>query len=233
MANYREWMEEIATGIAWAFPGTLGERFLGVLALIADTIAEGASEGIRAPWLQTHTPVPADALIELGAEYNMPRYPGESNATYLARLQGKWDAWEFAGHESAILSQLAAFGLPGAIIKTPRDWPTRPPVLHPVTGTPWWSQFWVLMPEGTHSVGGPRHYADGSTYGAPLDPFVYGADVSPAFAAGVTALLRQWKPGHVVCAQVIFANGAIYGTGDNYGDPGLVYGGESGIFDCN
>jgi hypothetical protein len=233
MANYRDYMEAIARGMAWASPGTLGERLLGFYALMADTIAEAASEAIRAPWLQTHTPVPEDALAELGAEYNMPRYPGETNAQYKARLQGKWDAWEFAGNESAILAQLTAFGLPDAEIYTPRDWSARPPINHPVTDTPWWSRFWVVIPDGSHSVGVARTYGDGSTYGNPLDPFVYGADMAPGLALALRQLLNQWKPGHVVCAEVIFEiGGETYGTGHTYGEPGLVYGGDTAVINC-
>ena len=82
---------------------------------MADSVATGAAEALRAPWLLESTS-PGDALPLDGSEKRMPRYPGEPEASYRARLQGCWVAYADGGLESALLSQLAAAGYSGCSI---------------------------------------------------------------------------------------------------------------------
>lgn len=146
------WQETIRN----LLPGTLTEedgwadRFTGYIGLVWDTLQQGAGEAVRASWLLEDT-YPEDALELTGSERSMPRYPGESAASYQARLHGAWDAWTYAGNESAIIGQLEAFGLTDVEIITARDWDWDS--LAPGGGT-WeegvggednWSRFWVVI----------------------------------------------------------------------------------------
>jgi hypothetical protein len=238
MTTYRDLTNSIRRGFAWTTDGTLGERYIGTTSgLVWDAWADGASQAVRSPWLSIGQRLgrqPPDALPPLGAMYAMPRYSIETSDQWRDRMLGKWAAWEFAGNEDGgtvppggILGQLAAFGLPDAVIVTAQDWPTRPP-------SPHWSQFWLVIPDGTHSVGPAHKYGVGENYGNPLNLFVYGADTDPLFAASLRKLICQWKPGHVVARQALFENGGTtYGTGALYADPGLVYGGDVGAIDLS
>lgn len=53
---------------------------------------------------------PSDALEEIGLERGMPRGPGESDASYGARLLGAWNTWPWAGTAFGLLNALAAAG---------------------------------------------------------------------------------------------------------------------------
>jgi len=58
---------------------------------------------------------PSDALDEIGADRQLPRGPGESDAAYAARLQAAWDIWPFAGSHYGVLRALKGAGYVGAI----------------------------------------------------------------------------------------------------------------------
>lgn len=56
----------------------------------------------------------SDALDEIGADRQLPRISGESDAAYAARLLAAWDVWDFAGSHYGVLRalQLAGYGTP-------------------------------------------------------------------------------------------------------------------------
>jgi hypothetical protein len=58
---------------------------------------------------------PTDALDEIGADRELRRGPGESDAAYAARLLAAWDIWPFAGSHYGVLRALKIAGYVGAI----------------------------------------------------------------------------------------------------------------------
>lgn len=198
-SNYRSFF---ATALSprWA-RGYFGERWMGLKALFLDVIAEGFSEALRAPDLY-RTAITDDALELDGQARNIPRYPTETSAQYLARLKTAWATWQSAGSPGAIVTQLTLAGFTATLYTPLRTHPiygtphgewVRPPLTHPVTGAPWWSRFWVVIdaPHGyTWPVWGTM------TWGS----FTWGFPV--ALGTTLRGLVRHWKAAHVVCQEI-------------------------------
>lgn len=214
--EYTKFLERIAVRVMRSEPS---KRFLGVHGLVFNFVAEAARQAVRALWIGDRTGNgPAyDALEPAGRELSLPRYPGETWGNYQGRLQRAWTDWPVAGHETSILSQLAAAGFPGAQILYPSDWPGY------FTS---WSQFVVFYPVGSHPVTGPGPEYGSFTWG-------YGTTYGPTGISGeqllaMRAIIRKFKPAHWVCRAIVFElSGWTYGTGHVWGEPGLVWGGET------
>lgn len=200
---------------SWA-SGDLGSGFFGVLfGLVGDSINTGLALCLRMPWLAESTS-PDDVLPLVGSERRMPRYPHESAQSYRARLLGAWDAYGLGGDESAIETQLAAYGYPGKVVFFPGlDGPFGQPA-------PYRTQFWIRFPNGTHPVTseGPPwdsfNWDDGSQWG----PVGY----TPEFAATLHSIVNKWKPVQWICRGFIFENGTAVWDGFNW-DDGTVWNG--------
>lgn len=161
---------------------------------------------------------PDDTLALFAAERRMPKYPLESVTAYRARLHQAWEAYKYGGSAFAIESQFAAAGYPGVEV---RYFPDRPgPHGEPA---PYWSQFWVFMPFGSHPVQAEPHlwgsfnWGDGTLYG-PIG-------LTIEFMQTIRGIVRKWKSVRWVCRGFIFGfPDAIWG-GFEYGD-GTVWGGS-------
>ncbi|MEN6535511.1 MAG: hypothetical protein ABFD89_17740 [Bryobacteraceae bacterium] len=195
MGNWRTWVESLVPG--W-LQGYWGSRFTGILSLFADATAQGASEALRAPWLKEETS-PDDCLHLAGSECRMPRYPNETPATYRARLNGVWEAWEFAGDELAIEGQLHAAGFTTAYVTTDitREGPDG-------QAAPYWSQFWVHFPPGsgvvvnlTVRLWDGTYLWDGAIDWQPTN-------LTREQIATMIGIIRQWKPADWVCRALVF-----------------------------
>jgi hypothetical protein len=82
---------------------------------------------------------PVDALELLGSWYRLPRYPGESDDVYRARLVAAWETWEEAGSPACVEAQLrAAFGA-GLDVRVYRDEEPNP------HENRWYSRFDLLF----------------------------------------------------------------------------------------
>jgi hypothetical protein len=227
MSNYEEFLRGISP--QWG-AGFWGRRFLGLLlGVTSDTIGVALSSAVQSPWFHLGGQQQADALPLLGFERNMPRYPAESNQDYRGRLWGAWDAWAFAGHESAIEGQLAAAGFTGEVYEpfrthagtgnTHGDWIREP--------LNYWSQFWVFFPqESGHGIGPPLLWGSGGlTWGS---GWVWGTDATYETIATLVGIVEKWRPAHVICRQLLFElSGWSFGTGHVWGETGLVWGGEA------
>lgn len=196
MANNRDMV--VALSSTW-MQGPNGEAFCGLcIGLCADALAEGASQALRLPW--TNDPAqPDDALPLLASERALPIYAGELTATHRLRLADAWTTYSVAGDETSIESQLALAGYAGQVVFFPGlDGPNGQPA-------PYWSQFWILFPHGTHPVtseGFPWDsfdWDDGSAWG----PIGY----TESFSSTLHGIVRKWKPGHWICRGFIFENG--------------------------
>jgi hypothetical protein len=210
--TFREWIESISP--SWLL-GDLSGAFVGVVfSQVADTLAEGMSLAVRMGWM-LDPESPPDVLPLIGQERGMQRYPGESNAQHRARLHGAWDAYPQAGTVHAIVSQFAAAGYPVEVRKLPgRMGPD---------GNPWWSQFWVVFPYGSHPVTGASalvgsfNVGDGTLVG-PLG-------LTLDFLALIRGIVRNWKSSRWICRGFVFQlETALVGEFD-VGD-GTVVGGS-------
>lgn len=194
------------------FQGPYGERLAGyVIGLMADQMADGASFALMAPWIQRDE-FPSDAAAPLGRESNFEAYAGEATGPYIARIRRRWDDWPFAGDESSIVGQLAAAGYPGCEVRfyTARPGPHG-------EDPPYWSQFWVYFPPGTHPIQIPTRRVAQFNVGAGIvggHPYVGGFNVgemtvgpiglTAAFYSTLRGIVRKWKPGHWVCRGFVF-----------------------------
>ncbi len=202
--TYLDYISALTNGVQ-VFASEPGNGFVGTLfAVMANTIAQGLSEAFASPLL-TRAEQPTDALPRLAAERMMPRYPSETAAQHQARLIGAWDAYQYAGHKTAIVSQLEAAGFVGTdedpvTIYTPATLVKEP--LLDMNGDPWWSQFWVYFPYGSHPVTEPAvtwgsfNWGDGTIWGPPVEP-------ATVFAT-IRGIIRKWKPVDWVCHGIIF-----------------------------
>jgi hypothetical protein len=217
--NYRAFFERI---VRQRIARTeVGQRLIGTCALVFDNTMESVNHALRSAWVGDSLGPSPDALVYAGEEHSLPRYPRESQAQYEARLQRVWDDWPYAGHETSLAEQLEAAGFPGAEFYYASDWPT--------TGlADWWSQFWVYFPSGTHSVTavapewGSFAWGDGTAYGP--------VGISFEDLDAMRRIIKKFKPAHYICGGIVFEiSGWTYGTGHTWGEPGLVWGGESAV----
>lgn len=196
---------------------TYGARFIGLCAgLFGDTIAAGAFQAMRSSHLNRALQ-PADSLGFMGAERSMPRYTSESDAQYRARLQDAFDIWGRAGNKAVIEGQLHAAGFVGAVIKERNDWPGRTPVGY-------WSIFWVVIPNGSHTIGAAKTWGGGAKWGDP--DFQWGASDPNGEIQTIRGIVEKWRPAHVIAHQVIFQGAGSLWSEFKWGD-GTTWGGGS------
>lgn len=215
MANYRDLIVSISPTV---FRGYYGERLAGELcAWQCDLIAAGATEAVKSAWVKQSTN-PDDSLTLLGSESLLEAYPGETPAQHRARIADRWSTWQFAGDESSIESQLGKAGYVGArvVFFADRAGPNNEPA-------PYWSQFWVYFPFGSHPVvseGIPWdsfNWDDGTTWGP--------EGITSEFLATIRGIVRKFKPGHWICRGFIFQLNNVTWDSFNW-DDGTTWGNE-------
>lgn len=218
LTGFREYFARISP--TW-LQGPFGSKYVaGVVGLIGDMIQINATLGLKAGWLKLSTS-PPDAVAPVGEGSNMPRYFTDTDATYKARVVDRWDVWESAGSKPQLLALLNTMGFPNAsIYEAIHDWPARPP-------TPYWSQFWIVIPSSDHSFSAGSVYG-AATYGA-MTYGISGTAVTETISA-IKSAIGQFKPGHAILRSIIFEtpDGFTYGTGETYGS-GITYGGADNI----
>ncbi len=221
--NFREFVESVSP--AWLL-GELSGAFEGiVLGFMADAAGEGMSLAVKIAWLKEPTS-PDDVLVLVGAERALPRYPIETAAQYRARLWDAWNAYKFGGDEESIIGQFALAGFAGVQIFDASEIVIEP--LLDMNSNPWWSQFIVYFPEGTHPITaegppwGSFNWGDGTRLG----PVGLTIDV----AIAIRGIIEKWKPVRWICRKIIFQiEGWIYGGGHTWGEAGLNWGGTTAV----
>jgi len=191
-ANWRDYVDRLMP--PW-LSAHYGIRFAqGAIGLMGDIIAEGARQAVKAHLLLADTS-PADALPYIGEERGMPRYEADTDATYRDRLHDAWNAWGHGGNNTAVLGQLAAYGVTGATIETVLHdaYPFEAPL-----DTAQWSRFAVLMP-GSGNGFARWTYGSGVLYGT---GWTYGSTMTVAQLLGLFALIDKWKSGHETCPLI-------------------------------
>lgn len=89
-----------------------GPQTQGQVGALADAL-DGEIADLQAAIVQRFATLCDDfALDVVGGQYKLERFPGESFATYRARLLEAWDTWAAAGTRAGIIGSLNAFGIP-------------------------------------------------------------------------------------------------------------------------
>jgi len=127
-------------------------------------------------------------------------------------------AYALSAASVAVYASSLRLTTPRVQVYTAQDWPTRGDTTH-------WSQFWVVLPELTHSAGDAHTWGSGLQWGTGA---VWGGDLNPTTVRTVKAIPRKWKPGHWVCRDVLIEKqGGLWGTGLKWGMTGLKWGGNA------
>jgi hypothetical protein len=220
MSTHIRYVAKLTAGIGW-LRAHYGERAAGWIALAHDQLAQGATDALKTRHAKL---APYDALGYIGESLRIARYPRDTVAMFRRRLLRAFPQHEQGGTRQAVLDELAEFaiGVSGLLLKGAillEDWE------YPADPQPWWSQFWIFFPPGTHPVvATTQEYGDGSLYG---DGDVYGVEGIEAIdVAALRALVRAWKRASSILRAFVFVvSGEVYGVGGNvYGQTGLVYG---------
>lgn len=215
MTSFRDDAQRRPMPSVWR--GHFGERLLGTMALLWDTLMEGTTEAWASMMLNTTRGPAPDAFEYLGSESLLERYPVESTTQYLSRLREVWDIWQHAGEEETLLDQLDKAGFPGAQIYTPLHWPTT---------SDSWSDFWVFWPvESNHMVTAPAPIVGAFVVG---DGTIVGpVGITVEQLSTIRKIVRKFKPGHWARPELLWEiSGWTVGTGHIIGEPGLVVGGS-------
>lgn len=201
--TYRSWARTLSIS---ALLGEWGGKISQTFALMFDaeastTVEAGACNQLNAPTF------PIDALPLKGSDRNIERYPGESDASYMARVAGAWVAWPQAGTHNGLLGQLTAAGFT-ATIKEMRDWNWD-------GNTANWSRFWVVI---TGTGWARTHWGDGRKWGEG----VWGCNAPLDQVHVLRRIVRKWKPGHMVAIIVVVLDDVAWAAGQpdgTWGNP--------------
>lgn len=210
----------------------LASAYAGVVnGLFPDLVSEAAQQATKVHFVGTPG-LPDDALPYVGAQKDIDRYPGETVASYKARIAtGIQDHIE-GGTDIRVEEDLAIAYAAGEIFED-SEW-VRPP-------QPFWTNNWLFFSKEAMlaSTGGGPIPGPPQTYGTPglvytsyaLAPRVYGAvNLTPQSVRLIRALVRKWKAARSVFREAIFEfTGETYGTGHVYGEASLSYGSSQGI----
>ena len=167
--------------------------------MVKDGMCEAAMQAVRARCIRT---APNDALDYAGQERSLPRMPGDTPASYLARLLAAWDLWSQAGTEQSIKTALGWLGLTNFKIFgqtnttgqrcTDGDWNWDGDSAN-------WARAWVVIypphpwvTDGTWSS--PGIWGDGGTIGS---------DASEQEVALIRYSVNAWRPAHVAVGIIV------------------------------
>lgn len=207
LPKFRDKLRQAFGGLAWASmrdTATAGAALVYLIGVAFDAMLGAAITASRIGKVAEPLRC-ASSLALIGTERRLPRYPGETLAEYASRLEGAWEAYQSAGSETTLIAQLAAFGLPNCTIATHRTsggWVSEEPMMHPVTGTYWWSIFWILAPEGHGRRAAEQGWDDDDW--AWDDGHGFDVEMTAAEFDSLRALVRKWKPARMTCDSVVF-----------------------------
>lgn len=213
MGNFRDY---VASWLPRPWANSLSSGWFGVHhGLTGDLFAQAFTNALRMPWLKDPKS-PDDVLPIIANERGLQQYPGETALSHRLRLIKAWESYAFAGSATEIEAQLVAYGYPGKVTFLPgRDGPYGQPA-------PYWSQFWIRFPAGTHPVTseGPPWDTFNWDQGALWGPVGYSVE----FAATLHAIVNKWKPVDWICRGFIFEFGTA--TWDTFNwDDGTLWAG--------
>lgn len=177
------------------------QEHLRALAAPLDDLA-GRAYGVALARLVQYAP--EDALLLLGQERRVRRYPKEPLETYRRRVLGAWAYWQLAGTVPGILHALKDAGYRAVVIEHFRD----PDPEH-------WAEFSVVVgplekPKPNAHWDAQSTFGGGATWGfvLPAVPLDWLPD-----------LIREVKPAHARLRRVIWSpRGRYWGGGVTWGE---------------
>lgn len=186
MPTFRRWFSTLATP---PLTGEVGRKLLDFYGLIGDIISALVIEASKVSNLYSET-FPMDALRHVGTERAIPRYPGETNFSYLSRLRGAWQAYEWLGTPQSIELQLNYAGYDHVAVPDTSNWDWD-------GNTADWARFWVVLLGHPFVVWtyGESHTWDGGQ--------TWDSTATEADFAFLRAVVHKWKPAHVRCQSII------------------------------
>lgn len=152
---------------------------------------------------------PPDALIHKGRERDLERMPGESDATYAARLEDAWNAYEKSATDLGIIDAIKLLGLT-AHIRRDRQWKHD----DTVPGTIW-ARMWIII------VDPPWPFIEDFTALAAKYPTMadwaaakvgFGVEAPLDTIAQITRIAKKWTSADVLVVNIIvIARGRVMG----------------------
>lgn len=241
-SNYRIWIQQIAP--PW-LRGEWGTKYLSMLGELADLERDGAGFATAFRFLSK---APDDAVPLIAADSGpaqmplpgysgflyggMPRYPGETMASWRARIASRWETWPTAGTAIGVDAQLEAYisAIQSGVAPTITIWS------HQLPGTPiqpdrWnrdvnpteWSRFYVVIDQPhpwEQSLIGEGEIGDES---------LIGTTMTLTEVRALRRLVHEWRSAHSsgVTFILVYSGTIISPAAPAIGTPGDVIGGDS------
>lgn len=157
--------------------------------LIAESISELAFLAVKVNNLYAEA-LPQDALLYIGRERLIERYPTETDFSYRRRLQIAWPSYQWVGTSQSIENQLFYAGFEAYARDTTQwDWDGA---------SADWSRFWVVITG--HPFDAWHYDEDGYSWDGPQ---VWDSTATSADVALLRGIVRKWKPAHMRCSHLI------------------------------
>lgn len=187
-----------------------GERVLYNLGLIEDMWMERLRQGLNARFPSR---APSDALAVIGRDRRIVKGYVESDEIYASRLIRAIDDWKTAGNPFALMQQVAAYS--GVTMMRTVDnsgnWYQLNNGVAEFSlnldnwdwdgSTESWGRFWLIL----YSESGPWErdgtWGDGDLWGD--DGTTWGSTASPEEVGSIRGIVRDWKPAHARCMNII------------------------------
>lgn len=184
-SDFREYIK--AWSPSWLRTGN-NEKYMGALGLMLDRMAEATRLAISMRSI-TSPDFPSDAQGLVGQERTLPRFPLESEAAYVARLQDAWLLWHEAGTQGGIADMFARLGTAIAFkTNATWNWDTQPIN---------WSRFWVVIT--THSWTNEGTWDGAGTWD---DGGTWDTTATPDEVRAVRGIVRSFKGAHEICPAI-------------------------------
>lgn len=189
-----------------------GGKVLYSLHLMLDSWLERGRLGVLARFPEY---APDDAIAALSRDRKIIRGLNEPVSSFAVRLRKWLDTHRIAGNPFALLEQIRAYLQADVLVRTVDQngnwyWIDPDGSYHTqLKAGQWnwdsatttnWSRFWVIIYGRT--LWTTAKYGDGSKYSA---AHVWGLSATPDQIAGLRSVVRQWKPAHAKCEQIIVA----------------------------
>lgn len=171
-------------------------RFVGMIGLFTDTLAEGVQEALYGRF-PGHPHQAQDALTQVGKDRDLFRFRGETNANYAARVRAAWDDYAQGGTDIQLLKVIDQWGTAGWPETWVNDTCTLDESVDPLV-----FEFTLTIPFGLIDPPWvPVFYGDGYTYGEA--GLYYGIGPSTDIPM-LLYLVRKWKPARSKAFVVIY-----------------------------
>lgn len=217
---YLDWQSRPDVRLPWQ-DNDDGRRWNEALGLVKDLVVDRAEQAVRCRWVSK---APESALARIGQMRRFPRAPNETVAEYRARLRLAWYLAQWQGTATGVIAALNALGLSNVSIREAIS-PTWGRNESALSDDAKKRHFWVIIDQ-PHPFGTDFsfRYDDGTTYGAAPTGSgkLWGVSGDARLVEIVRALVKQMRPSHAYCADiiVILSGTIVDGTGTTSdGDP--------------